>query len=232
MKPGVLIAVSTYNQAEFFLPACLEYIKAHDYGDFFCVVGYDHSTDNTAHVVKKFAKDSRFLYHLTPVKYGRNSNFYNWAAKTYTDFDYFITCDGDNFLLENHTSLLMDKMLSGDYVAVYGLARNVVYADDNKTVIRQYTRGFDWDINRFVYGTSYNNWIDMSDILFKREKFIEAGGYLEDRGFQDYSIMLRLAIKFDNKIACVPEIITHYSVRESSQARTDDDSQQAHMEIL
>ena len=226
-KTKVLIAVSTFNQADFFLPKCLEAIKNQTHRDFICVVGDDHSTDNTKEVVESF--DDRFVYHLTPRKYTLNSYFYNWCAKEY-DNEFFITCDGDNFLLPEHTKRLVDSI--GDYVAVYGYANNVVYDTDKRTIINQYFRGEPWEINRYIFGTSYYNFIDMSDILFRRKYFLDCGGYLEGLKYQDYSIMVRLAIKYDNKIGFVPEVLTYYSVLADSQSRTTDADQPAHMNIF
>jgi len=223
----VLIAVSTFNQADFFLSNCLKSIQNQTYTDFICIVGDDHSTDNTKQVVENL-KDNRFIYHLTPKKYVLNSYFYNWCAKEY-DNEFFITCDGDNFLLPNHTERLIASI--GDNVCVYGYANNVVY-DDKRNIINQYFRGEPWEINRYIYGTSYYNFIDMSDILFRRKYFLECGGYIEGLKYQDYSIMTRLAIRNDNKIGYVPEVLTLYSVLPNSQSRTTDADLQSHINIF
>lgn len=231
----VLIAVSTFNQADYFLPKCLEYIKNQTYENFLCVIGDDHSTDNTKEIIQSL-NDKRFIYHLTPRKYTLNSYFYNWVAKEY-DNEYFITCDGDNLLLPKHTERLVGKMTEWAdfidiFVAVYGFAINSVYADDRRTILKQYLRGEPWDINRYIFNTSYNNFIDMSDILFRRKYFLGCGGYIEGIGYQDYSIMVRLAIKYNNRIGYIPEVLTAYSVLPSSQCRTTDADQQSHMNIF
>jgi len=226
----VLIAVSTFNQADFFLPKCLDAIKNQTYKNFICVVGDDHSTDNTKQVVKSL-KDDRFVYHLTPRKYILNSYFYNWCAKNY-DNEFFITCDGDNFLLENHTEKLVEKIKSDDFVAVYGFANNLVFAPDKRTITNQYFRGEPWEINRYIYGTSYYNFIDMSDILFRRKYFLDCGGYIEGLKYQDYSIMVRLAIMYKNRIGYVPEVLTYYSVLPDSQVRTKDADLESHKNIF
>ena len=224
----VLIAVSTYNQADYFLPYCLRFMQEQTYKNFICIVGDDRSTDNTKDIVKAL-NDKRFIYHYTPRKYVLNSYFYNWVAQHY-DNKYFITCDGDNFLLPNHVDRLVSGI--GDNVAVYGYANNVVYATDKRTIINQYFRGEPWEINRYIFGTSYYNFIDMSDILFRRKEFIECGGYIEGLRYQDYSIMVRLAIKYNNRIGYVPEVLTFYSVLHDSQARTVDADLESHKNIF
>jgi glycosyltransferase involved in cell wall biosynthesis len=226
----VLIAVSTFNQADYFLPKCLQTIQKQTYKDFICVVGDDRSTDNTKEVVKSL-NDNRFIYHLTPRKYTLNSYFYNWCANHYKN-EYYITCDADNFFFPDHIEKLLGGFTKGDYVCVYGYANNAVYGDDKRTVVGQYFRGEPWNINRYIFGTSYNNFIDMSDILFKREYFIGCGGYMEGPGFQDYSIMVRLAIKYNNRIGYVPEVLTLYSILPDSQSRTRDADRLAHMNIF
>jgi glycosyltransferase involved in cell wall biosynthesis len=223
----VLIAVSTYNQAEFFLPTCLKAIQEQTYEDFLCIVGDDQSTDNTKEVVESL-NDDRFVYHLTPKKYVLNSYFYNWVAENY-DNQYLITCDGDNFLLPTHVEKLVENI--GNNVAVYGYANNLVFADDKRTVTSQYFRGEPWELNRYIYYTSYYNFIDMSDILFDRKAFIECGGYIPGLKYQDYSIMVRLAIMFKNRIGFVPEVLTYYSVLPDSQCRTTDADEESHKNI-
>jgi glycosyltransferase involved in cell wall biosynthesis len=211
------------------LPNCLKSIQNQTYKDFLCIVGDDRSTDNTKQVVDSL-NDRRFVYHLTPEKYTLNSRFYNWCAEG-NSYDYFITCDGDNVFFPDHVEKLMAKMVDSDYVVVYGFANNVVYDTDKRTVLKQYFRGEAWDINRYIFGTSYYNFIDMSDILFKRKEFVECGGYVTGLKYQDYSIMVRLAIKYDNRIGFVPEVLTLYSVLPDSQCRTKDADQISHMNI-
>jgi len=225
----VLITVSTFNQADYFLPLCLESIKAQTYKNFICIVGDDRSTDNTEEVVRKFGK--KFIYHRTPRKYVLNSYFYNWCAKNYRN-EFFATIDGDNIYLPDHTEKLLEKMHSGDYVAVYGWANNIVYGDDNRTIKQKYFRGEPWEINRYVYGTSYYNFIDMSDILFRRKYFLGAGGYVEGLGYQDYSIMVRLAIKYNNRIGYVPQVLSLYAKREGAQSVTRDADENAHCRVF
>jgi glycosyltransferase involved in cell wall biosynthesis len=237
-KAKIVVAVSTYNQADFLLPLCLESIQNQTFKDFVCIVGDDHSTDNTKEVVERFAKkDKRFVYHLTLKKYVLNSYFYNWVAQNY-NCEYLATCDGDNFFLPRHLQVLYNKFSQGDYIAVYAWANNLVWKDDRRTKDYQYFRGQPWDLNSYIYNTSYCNFIDMSDILFKRKYYLKAGGYLttpdskDCPSYQDYSIMIRLAIKFDNKIGYCPEVLTFYSVFEDSQCRTRDATLERHKNIF
>jgi hypothetical protein len=123
-------------------------------------------------------------------------------------------------------------------VAVYGFAVNVVYGIDKRTIIQQYYRGEPWDINRYIFSTAYYNYIDMSDIMFDRKVFLECGGYLTGEDwtksplYQDYSIMVRLAIKYNNRIGFVPEILTFYAKLFDSQSISVDNDLESHMRIF
>lgn len=231
-KSKLLIAVSTFNQADFFLPRCLGCIQSQEFEDYVCIVGDDQSEDNTEQVVNDM-KDERFVYYRTPSKYFYNSIFYNEAARIGKEAGaiYFKTCDGDNFLLDDHLQKHMDYMASADFEVIYSYARNCIW-DDNHTIVDQYGRGMPWNLNSYIYGTSYNNFIDMSDITFKINSFINCGGYIEGIGFQDYSIMVRLALMYDNRVGFIPEFLTQYNRLPGGMATTRDASLESHMNIF
>jgi len=225
----IAIFISTYNQGQFLLPNCLWFIAQQTYKDFICVVGDDQSSDNTKEVVENICKqDKRFIYHLTPKKYFRNALFYNWAAKEYKT-KYIITCDGDNYLYEDCVAARLEAIEIGGDVAVYSYSDVLFWDEKREKIISQYVRGRQWNLNDYVYYTSFNNYIDMCDIIFDRKAYLDVGGYFESGiGFQDYSIMIRLAMKYSNRIGCLPKILTQYNSFTDGQCRAVDSSEEAH----
>jgi len=223
-KTKVAVFISTFNQIDFTLPICLKYIQDQTYKDFICVIGDDQSTDGTQEYCEKFCKeDKRFIYHKTPTKYVRNSLFYNWAAKNY-ETEYIITCDGDNYLCEEALGKRLNAIEEMDgAAAVYSYCLCCTWNKEKTEIIDIYVRGKKWDINSYVHGTCWHNYIDMCDIIFNRQCYLDVGGYMTGgRSYQDYSIMIRLAMKFNNKIFYIPEVLSQYNSFTDGQLKTID----------
>lgn len=228
VKERVAIFVATYNQADTFLPKCLEYIKNQTYKNFICVVGDDHSKDKTYKVVEDL-NDRRFVYHYNEKKYGQGLGFYNWAVRKYTN-RYFCICDGDNYLYPESVEKRLREISKG-YSAVYGYGVNVDYSNMDNPVI-MYTRERKWDINDYIYGSSYNNYIDGSDIMFRRSSFIKAGGFYEGKEYQDYSVMVRIAITSNNNISYVPQVLAQHNNHSKCVSYSSANTHKAHINIF
>jgi glycosyltransferase involved in cell wall biosynthesis len=233
-KTKLAIFVSTFNQMATTLTHNLWFIQDQTYKDFICVIGDDQSTDDTQEYCEKFCKeDKRFIYHRTPTKYVRNSLFYNWAAKEYKT-EYIITCDGDNYLSTNAAEIRLETIERMPKNSTVYSDSLVCFWNPSKTkIVDQYVRGREWDLNWYVYHTCFNNYIDMCDIIFNRQCYLDVGGYFAGGlGYQDYSIMIRLAMKYQNQIYHIPQVLTQYNSFADSQAKTMDVSEESRMNIF
>ncbi len=196
----------TYNRAKFFLPRAIQSVLAQTYDDWQLVIGDNASTDNTEEVVKSF-KDKRIFYTRNKTNTGTQNTFFNMGLAEYkTKYTAFI--EDDDIFYPEHIEKLFHKISQG-YEAVYCWAVNVLYDESNIPLGASY-RGKEWNKNWFMFGGSYFNWIDQSDILVDRKALISVGGYREDATFQDYAIMAKLCMRYE--IGCVPEVLTECAI--------------------
>jgi len=203
----VTILMPTYNRADFFLPRAIQSVLNQTYKDFELIIGDDGSTDNTEEVVKSF-KDSRIKYfkseHLNNVH-----GFHNYWLKN-SKSKYIAFLDDDCMFHPENLNKKMDMIY--DYAAVYSYALNVLYNEGCNIPVSAGYRGQPFEINMYMFGGTYFNFIDISDILVDRKKALEVGGLKEGCFFEDYALIAKLAMRYENGIGCVPEVLTETAV--------------------
>ena len=240
----VTILMPTYNRAEFFLPRAIKSVLAQTYDDWELIIGDDGSTDNTTEVVKNFS-DRRIKYirgeHLNNV-HAFHNRFLKESKLKYISF----LDDDCMYYPENLTKKMrVMKMLECNelrkqpesYAAVYSYALNVMYNEGCYIPVSVGYRGQPFDKNMYMFGGTYFNFIDISDILVDRVKALEVGGFKEGACFEDYALIAKLCMRYEDAIGCVPEVLTECTVHISKFGTTTDnkwrnsDSLAEHMNI-
>ena len=197
----------TYNRAEFFLPRAIKSVLAQIYTNWELIIGDDGSTDNTSEVVAGF-KDKRIRYikqeHTNNV-HGFHNRFLKESKSKYISFL-------DDDCMYYPTNLEKKMPVIKRYAAVYSYAMNVLYHEGNFIPIGAGVRGQSFDKNMYMFGGTYFNFIDISDILVDRVKALEVGGFKEGAWFEDYALIAKLCMRYEDAIGCVPEVLTETAV--------------------
>jgi len=196
----------TYNRASFFLPRAIQSVLNQTYENFQLIIGDNASTDNTEEVVKSF-NDSRITYIKSKSNTGTQNTFFNAGLKYETKYTSFIEDDDRYYPL--HIEKLVSKAKEG-FKAVYCFGINILYDGNGNIPLAGQTRCKEWNKNWFIFGGSYFNWIDQSDILVDREALLSVGGFREDANFQDYAIMAKMCMRYE--VGCVAEILTECAI--------------------
>lgn len=133
--PLVSVFLPTYNH-EKFLPECLESIFAQDYTNLEVVCGDDCSTDNTANIMRQYAKkySKKFLpiYHKTNL--GFVGNFNTILAKC--TGKYIVFFSGDDVMLPGKITKLVEFMEANAGHAMCYHDLEVFDSKTNSTVCR------------------------------------------------------------------------------------------------
>ena len=218
----VTILMSTYNRAEFFLPRAIKSVLAQTYENWELVIGDDCSTDNTTEVVAGF-KDKRIRYIRNKKNIGayNSDTFHNRFLKE-SKSKYISFLDDDCMYyptnLEKKMPVIRRLECSGNrkqpesYAAVYSYALNVLYNEGCNIPVGAGYRGQPFDKNMYMFGGTYFNFIDISDILVDRVKALEVGGFKEGAWFEDYALIAKLCMRYEDAIGCVPEVLTETAV--------------------
>ncbi len=222
--PTVDVVLSTYNRAQHFLPRAIRSVLAQTHADLILWVCDDCSTDDTARVVRAFAKeDPRVRYLCTRQNDGyqcvpKNLGIRAGAAPL------IAYLDDDNEWYPDHLARLVAALEGHIERGTWGVRQGAdfayaarTYANDPHELcpeppllgdqmpwgIAQIT---EWDPRRI----RYENWIDTSDILHTRQAIQHLGGWNEAcRKAADWDLMQRAAA-LNLKVVNVPEVLTTY----------------------
>lgn len=198
----------TYNRADFFLPRAIKSVLAQTYENWELIIGDDGSTDNTKEVVASF-KDKRIRYirqeHTNNV-HAFHNRFLKESKSKYISF-----LDDDCMYYPTNLEKKIPVIKKG-YAAVYSYAMNVLYNEGNNIPVGAGYRGQPFDKNMYMFGGTYFNFIDISDILVDRVKALEVGGFKEGCFFEDYALIAKLCMRYEDAIGCVPEVLTECAV--------------------
>ena len=234
----------TYNRADFFLPRAIKSVLAQTYDNWELIINDDASTDNTKEVVASF-KDKRIRYirqeHTNNV-HAFHNRFLRESKSKYISF-----LDDDCMYypanLEKKMPVIKRLECNGNrrqpesYAAVYNYALNVLYIEGSFIPSGAGYRGQPFDKNMFMFGGTYFNFIDISDILVDRIKALEVGGFKEGTFFEDYALIAKLCMRYEDAIGYIPEVLTETAVHISKYGTTvnskwrNSDSLAEHMNI-
>ena len=171
-NPKISIIVPIWNAGKYLKPA-LESVVAQNLSDWECICVNNASTDNSASVVKRFAKkDSRFILINRPdnggVSIGRNAGLDIARGK------YVIFLDQDDLLAPDVFDMYwgLAKKYNADMIRGKSkfIQNNFVLsdADDRQTVTAQYFDNPKSDFIKTAENSKYGSWVLVWKCCFKR----------------------------------------------------------------
>lgn len=212
--PLVDVVISTYARAQHFLPRAIRSVLAQTHADLVLWICDDASPDDTARVVRTFAKeDPRVRYLCTSQNDGYQCVPKNLGIRA-GSAPFVAYLDDDNEWHPDHLARLVAAGTDAEADFAYAArtyANDPVYPHPSPPLlgaqmpwgIHQITP---WDPRRI----RYENWVDTSDILHTRQAIQRLGGWDEGcRRAADWQLMQRAAVA-DMRVTNVPEVLTTY----------------------
>lgn len=209
----VTILMCTYNRAKFFLPRAIQSVLKQTYDNWELIINDDGSIDNTTKVVAEF-KDRRIKYIRSEKNIGNRlvsvHAFHNKFLRE-SKSKYISYLSDDCMYYPTNLEKKMPVIKKG-YAAVYSYTMDVLYNEGSFIPCGARVRGQPFNKNMYMFGGSYFNFIDGSDILVDRKKALEVGGHKEGSDFSDYALISKLCMRYEDAIGCVPEVLTENAI--------------------
>lgn len=196
--PLVSIVVASYNNAKY-LEKCLESAINQTYQNTEVVIVDDCSTDNSRDLIECLIKkyvNKNIIVVFNEKNLGACSSLNN-AIVNHANGDFIKILDSDDYLADNCISVLVDAGLKApnkEYSLIYGKSQAFYFNKDNIAIFSA-VRGFKTNYNGLLFGNS--NGIPAPSAMFKRDHFIEVGGFKEGIQIGDLYLWMKLTTNYD-----------------------------------
>ncbi len=207
--PLVSVVTATFNMAQY-LPQTIESILSQTHARIEAVVVDDGSTDDTAAVLERYARDPR-------VRVFRQQNAGQTVAKnrgiSEARGEIIGFCDADDIWVADKLERQLPLFRDPGVGVVYG-GFDVI--DENGTYLR--TPRFPHPTGRITGRLLADNFVHFPTSLVRREVIESAGGFDESLSMAiDYDLWLRISV--DHDFAYAPGVLVHYRVWSGQMSR-------------
>lgn len=206
MLPKIVIIIACYNEAKV-VGKTIEAMQNNTYQNFKLILVNDGSTDETAKIIKKYAKADRRI-KLISIPNGGKANALE-KGLSQTKNEWLVFCDADtifnkNALYEFALSATIDKRLSA-------IAGKILVGNDKNILTR--AQLIEYEI-AYKFVKSAQDVTNMVTVvpgaagLWKRNNLIKAGGFLSDTLAEDADTTMRV-ISQGGRVGYRSNIIAH-----------------------
>ena len=208
-RPLVSIVVASYNNAKYLLE-CLESTVNQTYDNLEIIIADDCSQDTSQEIAQQFAARNpnstiKLVFNEKNLGAARNLNK---IIFDHTNGKYIKVLDSDDYIANNCIEELTNKLehLGGNYAFAYGKAQLYHFVNNQKILLNLNGKNTEF---LGLYNQS-ENLIPAVSLLFRRDAFIEIGGYNPDIVIGDTYICLYMLSKY--KIYFCDQILGYYQV--------------------
>jgi glycosyltransferase involved in cell wall biosynthesis len=196
MQPKVSIQIPNYNQQRF-LKKTIESCLMQDYANIEINIADDHSTDDTARLVKPFLQDERIRYFKNETNIGRVAN-YRKALYEYATGEWVINLDGDDYFTDKSFISRAIEMITGardEKIVLYQANNNitriheVLPASERINEELLLVNGTDYFLNYYKVLNFFH-----CATLYKRSEAIKLNFYTYNCLFTDFNSIAKLFI--------------------------------------
>ena len=204
--PKISVIIPVYN-TEKYLAECLDSVLSQTFKDIEIICIDDGSTDNSAKILKQYAKKDKRIKIITQKNSGVISARNNAIAVAKGEYIYPL--DSDDIITPDCLEQLYYTALQnmGDIIT----SRVMYFGRVNEEfVLPEPTKK----------NMARNNCL-VNAALFKKSDFEKTGGYdhMFDEGLEDYDFWLNMLFKHNKKIYRVPEILFYYRLKNEDESR-------------
>jgi GT2 family glycosyltransferase len=213
-RPLVSVVTRTYRGRETYLVQCILSVMGQTYSPVEHVIVEDGG-DTLREIVERMSHTTGANLHYLPLtKVGRSAGGNAGLAAAKGEFVLFL--DDDDLFFADHVESLVGSLMSNpDAAAAYALAWEVptdashlasgCYEEYEPISNGAMRRQFDPEVLKQF------NYIPIQAILFRRELYLERGGFEEDlEALEDWNLWNRYAV--GNSFAYVPKVTSLYRV--------------------
>lgn len=206
----ISVITSTYNRIDR-LKKCIASVKSQSYQDYEHIVVDDKSTDGTREYIASL-NDPKIVYIRRTKNFGNDTQPKNDGIKAATG-QYIAFLDDDCEYRKDHLQALVKELeANSDMALVYG-DRWVLFDDGTSPA----NIGIYSDFNQ--YAILVRNYIDISDILVRKEVLFDVGGFDEQyKKYVDWNLFVRL-VKAGYTFKRVPIILTDYHIHDGMKSK-------------
>lgn len=205
--PLVSIVVASYNNGKY-LEECLDSAVNQTYPNIEIIIADDCSNDDSREIAQIFANQyDKITLIFREKNIGACANM-NDAILNYASGKYIKVLDSDDYLDINCITNLVEKIESDSnrYAFAYGKAQLYRFETSGKVLLNVIGKQTDF----LGLYCQRENLIPAITVLFRKDKFIEVGGYNPDIIVGDYYMWLSLSS--DNEFIFCNKVVGFYQV--------------------
>jgi glycosyltransferase involved in cell wall biosynthesis len=184
--PLISVIVPTHNRADL-LPATVRSVLAQTFRDFELIVVDDGSKDKTAQALEPFGDRLRYVYQQNAERGAARNHGLRLATGKYVTF-----LDSDDLWTPTKLAAEVAKFEAHPHLGL--VYSDAYYIDlDGRPIGPVVRRAHEGDVLETIV---CDNFVPSGAQLVSRERFLEAGGFCEDRrlsGSEDWEAWVRLA---------------------------------------
>lgn len=221
--PLISIIIPCYNQAQW-LPEALDSVRAQSLAEWECIVVNDASTDNTLSVVQDYAgRDARI--RCLNLESNRGLAGARNAGMSMAKAAFVLPLDADDKIGSQYLQqALLQFEKAEDTDLVYARAEYFGALSG------------EWPLPDYHYGLLFARNPIYCSAVFRKQKWVEAGGYSEDlrAGLEDWDFWLKW-LSPASKVVRLEQVGFYYRQREGSMVKTltaEDDSYKAYRQAI
>ena len=206
--PKISVIIPVYNTGRY-LPECLDSVLAQTLSDIEIICINDGSTDNSAEILKKYAKQDTRIRVINQKNSGVIATRNNGIQHANADLVYPL--DSDDMITPNALQDLYDAFINqrGDVIT----SRVMKFGTDTGEMILPKPNKFNfWHSNCSVNAA-----------LFRKSDFMRAGGYdtAYSTALEDYDLWLNFVYRQKLRFYRVPKILFMYRIKDKTESRNE-----------
>lgn len=216
----VCIIIPTYNQAAYIVKA-VESAIAQDYATFTIVVADDNSTDKTTALLQSYIDNKKIIYKKNKENIGRVANYHK-ALYEYTDSDWVINLDGDDYFTNKSFISQAIKSINdaGEENVLFYQGSHIYKTNNYENENPPYIKSKDLILKSAGYFFDFfrNMHFSHMSTLYNRSLAIKSGFYEKDILSADIFSFLKFCLIFKDKKVIISKNISGVWVQHNANS--------------
>lgn len=211
----ISVVMSTYNETEPILRQAIESVQNQTYKNFeFLIILDNPHNEQIQKIVEAYAKEDcriRILHHEK--NQGLTQSLNEGIAKA--EGSLIARMDADDIVMPEWIEIELNALKKRDLDFVAASKKNI---DEQNQDLGTFINHLSPDKMRKLL--PYDNSVNHSTVLMKKEKAEQLGGYRNILSCEDYDLWIRMLCS-GCKMAVLPDVLVYYRVRKQSITRMD-----------